>query len=98
MKSAGSKPDLRDWGHTGVQLIIHIVWPLIIIFMAHFVVTIGRMTPPSIKQEAEEEWEYKSGVKVRSVNIEDPISFERGGRVFPKPSVAREWANARNKS
>ena len=76
MKSAGPEPDLGDRGHTGVELIIHVTRPFVIILVAHFVVPVGGVTPPSVEQEAEEERECEASVEVRSVDIEDPVPLE----------------------
>ena len=98
MKSTGPEPDLGDWGHTSVQLIIHIVGPFVIILVAHFVVPVGRMTPPPVQQEAEEERERESSVEVGRVNIENSVPLEGCCGVFPQSPGTGQRANARDQS
>lgn len=74
--STWSKPDLGHWGHTAVQLVIHVTRQLIVVLISKFIKSIGWVAPPSIQQETEEEWEQESGVEIWSVDIENTISFE----------------------
>lgn len=47
------------------------------------------MSPPSVEEETEEEWIDRSGIKVVSMDIENSVSFHRGGG-SPQSTVGRE--------
>lgn len=75
-RSTRSEPDLGHRRHTAVQLVVHVAWQLVVVLVSQLVQTVSRVTPPSVKQKAEEEWEQESCVEIWSVDIEDTISFE----------------------
>lgn len=56
------------------------------------------MSPPSVKQKAEEEGEKESGVEIRSVNIEDTISLERSCWSLSESSCDGQITNSADES
>ncbi len=56
------------------------------------------MTPPTVDQETEQEWNDKSGVEVRSVDIEYTISFKTSSRSSPQSSCSWQWSHPGNES
>ena len=97
-ESARPEPDLRCDRHPRIEFIIHVAGFLFIIFIALLIVAVCRMTPPSIKQKAEEEWEHHSCIEIGGMNVEYSIPLKRYGWIFPQSPVAWKWTNSRNQA
>ena len=73
--STGPEPDL-GWGRiTSVEFVVEVAQLFIIVLVAHLVPRESRMSPPSVEEEAEEEGIDGSGIKVRSMDIENSVSL-----------------------
>lgn len=97
-KSTRPEPNLGNRRHTGIQLIIHILWQLVIKLIFRLVHSVRGMSPPSIQETEEEHWIDQSGVKVRCVNVEHTISLHRWWWSTPKLPVLRKWTRLGNQT
>ena len=75
------EPDLGGGDEAGVEFVVEVADVLIVVLVPHLVERVGRVPPPPVEQEGEEEGDDHSRVKTVSVDVKDPVSLE--GRSGP---------------
>lgn len=74
--SSWSEPDFGWWGKSGIELIVEVAEPFIIILVSALVVGVGGVPPPPVEEEGEEEGHDEPGVKTMSVSVEDAVTLK----------------------
>jgi hypothetical protein len=87
--SSWSEPDLGRRRKSCVKFIIEVAKPLVVVLVPALVVSVGGVSPPSVEEEAEEEWHDESGVKAVGMSVKHPVSFE-GTSCPPKSAISRQ--------
>ena len=76
MVSSWSEPDFGGRWKAGVEFVVKVADPFVIVLVPHFVPGVGGMSPPAVEEEGKEEGIDGSGVKMGSMNVKDTVSLE----------------------
>ena len=74
--SSWPEPNLGGRRKSGVELIVKVSNPFVVVLVSALVEGVSSVSPPSVEEEAEEERHDESGVKAVSVGIKDAVSLE----------------------
>lgn len=74
--SSWPEPDLGGRWKSGIELVIEVAQPLVVVLISTLVVGKSGVSPPTVEQEAEEERHDEASVKTVSMGVEDTVSLE----------------------
>ena len=75
--SAGPEPKLGGRREAGIELIVEVSNPFIIVLVFHLVPGVSWVSPPPVEQERKEEGNGCSGIEMVSMHVKLAVSLER---------------------
>ena len=95
--SSWPEPNLGGRRKSCIELVVEVSNPLIVVLVFALVERVSGVSPPSVKEEAEEERHDESGVKAVGVGIKDAVSLE-GSSGSPESAVGGKISCFRNQT